>query len=146
MQKERNDQGLCTRCGRRDHKWYHDTGKIVVAAAASAVAAGEAGKKKRKRKQKQDSSRDDGETEKKPKVSAICYTPDRRNTFHGITGTATDGILTPRLDLLPYPRLDQLGWPQKKSIVNSHTLEMSFRSAGIDGIDSENELRSFYLK
>ena len=51
-----------------------------------------------------------------------CYTPDRRNTFHGITGTATSRILTPRLELLPNHRLDQLGRPQKKSIINSHTL------------------------
>ena len=66
MQKERNDKGLCTRCGRRDHKWYHCTGKIVVAAESSTAAASEGGKKKRKRKQEQDSSRDDGETEMNP--------------------------------------------------------------------------------
>ena len=71
MQKERTDKGLCTRCGRRDHKWYHCTGIIVVATASSTAAASEGRKKKKKRKQEQDSSRDDGKTEKKPKVSAI---------------------------------------------------------------------------
>ena len=75
-----------------------------------------------------------------------CYTPDRRNSFHGITGTATGGILTSRLDLLPYLQLDQLGRSQKKSIVNSHVLGMSLRSTGIDEMDSEDELRLFYLK
>ena len=76
----------------------------------------------------------------------MCYTHDRRNTFHGITGTATGGLLTRRLDLLPYPQLDLLGRPQKKSIVNFHTLRMSSRSAGIDGMDSEDKLRLCYLK
>ena len=51
LQKERTDKGLCTRCSRRDHKWYHCTGKIVVAVASSTAAASEGGKKKRKRKQ-----------------------------------------------------------------------------------------------
>ena len=77
---------------------------------------------------------------------AFCYTPDRKNTIHGITGRATGGILTPRLDLLPYLQLDQLGRPQKKSIEYSHALGMSSRSAGIDGMDSEDELMLFYLK
>ena len=72
---------------------------------------------------------------------AYCYTPNRRNTIHRITRTATGRILTPRVDLLPYLRLDQLGCPQKKSIVNSQVLGMSSRSVGIDGIDSEDELR-----
>ena len=71
LQKERHDKGLCTRCGRRDHKWYHCTGKIVVATASSTAAASERGKRKRKRKQEQDSNRDDGEMEEKPKVSAV---------------------------------------------------------------------------
>ena len=48
-------------------------------------------------------------------LGARCYTPDRRNTFHSITGTATGRILTPRLDLLPYLRLDQLGQPQNET-------------------------------
>ena len=78
---------------------------------------------------------------KSKSIGVNCYTSDRRNTFHGITGTATGGILTSRLDLLPYYQLDQLGRPQKESIVNSHALKMGFQSTGIDGKDSEDELR-----
>ena len=55
-------------------------------------------------------------------VLAQCYTPNRRHTFHSITGAKVSGILTPRPCLLPYHHIEQLGRTHGKFIRKSYML------------------------
>ena len=72
-----------------------------------------------------------------------CYTPDRRNTVHSITGAKVSGILTPRLRLLPYHRIKEFGRTQDQFIRKSHMPGQGFQGAGIQWTDSEDEFTGF---